>query len=64
MAGQIGFSSSSPEEVEASHAAGIAGGGTTCEEPPGIRDSAAGKFYIAYLCDLDGNKLCALHRMG
>jgi hypothetical protein len=28
-----------------------------------VRDSAAGKFYLAYLRDLDGNKLCALHRM-
>jgi catechol 2,3-dioxygenase-like lactoylglutathione lyase family enzyme len=62
--GTIGFASSSPEQVDAWHAAGVSGGGTTCEEPPGIRDSAAGKFYLAYLRDLDGNKLCALHRMG
>jgi len=61
--GTIGFTSDSPEQVDAWHAAGIAGGGTTCEEPPGVRDSAAGKFYLAYLRDLDGNKLCALHRM-
>ena len=61
--GTIGFASDSPEQVDAWHAAGIAGGGTTCEEPPGVRDSAAGKFYLAYLRDLDGNKLCALHRM-
>jgi catechol 2,3-dioxygenase-like lactoylglutathione lyase family enzyme len=61
--GTIGFASESPEQVDAWHAAGIAGGGTTCEEPPGVRDSAAGKFYLAYLRDLDGNKLCALHRM-
>jgi catechol 2,3-dioxygenase-like lactoylglutathione lyase family enzyme len=62
--GTIGFASDSPEQVDAWHAAGVAGGGTTCEEPPGVRDSAAGKFYLAYLRDLDGNKLCALHRMG
>jgi catechol 2,3-dioxygenase-like lactoylglutathione lyase family enzyme len=61
--GTIGFASESPEQVDAWHAAGLAGGGTTCEEPPGIRDSAAGKFYLAYLRDLDGNKLCALHRI-
>ena len=61
--GTIGFTSTSPEQVEAWHAAGLAGGGTTCEEPPGIRDGAAGKLYLAYLRDLDGNKLCALHRM-
>jgi catechol 2,3-dioxygenase-like lactoylglutathione lyase family enzyme len=62
--GTIGFTSSSPEQVDAWHAAGIACGGTTCEEPPGVRDGATGKLYIAYLRDLDGNKLCALHRMG
>ena len=61
--GTIGFTSSSPEQVEAWHAAGVAAGGTSCEEPPGIRDGVAGKMYLAYLRDLDGNKLCALHRM-
>jgi catechol 2,3-dioxygenase-like lactoylglutathione lyase family enzyme len=61
--GTIGFTSASPEQVDAWHAAGIAAGGTTCEEPPGVRDGAAGKLYLAYLRDLDGNKLCALHRM-
>ena len=61
--GTIGFTSTSPEQVDAWHATGLAGGGTTCEDPPGIRDSAAGKFYLAYLRDLDGNKLCALHRI-
>ncbi|WP_407160008.1 VOC family protein [Bradyrhizobium sp. STM 3557] len=62
--GTIGFTSSSPEQVDAWHAAGLAGGGTTCEDPPGIRDGSTGKFYLAYLRDLDGNKLCAAHRMG
>jgi hypothetical protein len=28
-----------------------------------VRDIPTGKFYLAYLRDLDGNKLCALHRM-
>jgi hypothetical protein len=41
---------------------GIANGGTTCEEPPGLRDGSVGKLYLAYLRDPDGNKLCALHR--
>ncbi len=36
---------------------------TTCENPPGIREGAAGKLYLAYLRDLDGNKICAMHRM-
>jgi catechol 2,3-dioxygenase-like lactoylglutathione lyase family enzyme len=61
--GTVGFTAASAEEADAWHAAGIAQGGKTCEEPPGVRDSAAGKFYLAYLRDPDGNKLCALHRM-
>ena len=31
--------------------------------PPGIREGAAGKLYLAYLRDLDGNKICAMHRI-
>ena len=58
----IGFNMQSPELAEAFHAAGIANGGTTCEEPPGFREGPAGKLYLAYLRDPDGNKICALHR--
>ena len=58
----FGFNVSSPEQVDAFHAAGVANGGTTCEDPPGWRDGAVGKLYLAYLRDQDGNKLCALHR--
>ena len=61
--GTIGFTADSPEQAEAWHAAGIAHGGKTCEDPPGVREGAAGKLYIAYLRDPDGNKICALHRM-
>ena len=60
----IGFACSSPEQADAWHAAGIASGGTTCEEPPGVREGATGKLYLAYLRDPDGNQICALHRMG
>jgi catechol 2,3-dioxygenase-like lactoylglutathione lyase family enzyme len=59
----IGFACSSSEQADAWHAAGIASGGTTCEDPPGVRDGRQGKLYLAYLRDPDGNKLCALHRM-
>jgi catechol 2,3-dioxygenase-like lactoylglutathione lyase family enzyme len=62
--GTIGFSCASPEQADAWHVAGVAHGGTPCEDPPGVREGPAGKIYIAYLRDLDGNKLCALHRMG
>lgn len=60
----IGFAVSGPEQADAWHAAGVASGGTTCEDPPGVRDGAAGKLYLAYLRDPAGNKICALHRMG
>ena len=60
----IGFACKTSEQADAWHAAGIAHGGTTCEDPPGVREGATGKLYLAYLRDPDGNKLCALHRMG
>ena len=62
--GTIGFSCASPDQVEAWHAAGVANGGTTCEDPPGVREGNGLKLYLAYLRDPDGNKLCALHFMG
>jgi catechol 2,3-dioxygenase-like lactoylglutathione lyase family enzyme len=58
----IGFTMASPEQADAFHAAGLANGGTTCEDPPGLREAATGTIYLAYLRDPDGNKLCALHR--
>jgi catechol 2,3-dioxygenase-like lactoylglutathione lyase family enzyme len=62
--GTIGFVANSPEQAEAWHAIGLANGATTCEDPPGVREAPVGKFYLAYLRDPDGNKICALHRMG
>ena len=61
--GTIGFAASSPEQVDAWHEAGIAAGGTSCEDPPGIRSGGLGNLYLAYLRDPTGNKLCALHRV-
>ena len=60
--GTVGFNFDSPEEVDAWHAAGCAAGGKSCEDPPGYRENAFGKLYLAYLRDPDGNKLCGLHR--
>jgi len=59
----FGFACTSAEQVVAWHAAGLAHGGTTCEDPPGVREGAAGKLYLAYLRDPDGHKLCGLYRM-
>ena len=58
----IGFNVQSPAQGDAFHAAGLANGGSTCEDPPGLREGPVGKLYLAYLRDPDGNKLCALHR--
>jgi catechol 2,3-dioxygenase-like lactoylglutathione lyase family enzyme len=60
----VGFAVDSPEAADAWHAAGVANGGTSCEDPPGVREGAIGKLYLAYLRDPSGNKICALHRMG
>ena len=62
--GTIGFACDSPAQVDAWHAAGTGNGGVTIEDPPGIRESAMGPLYLAYLRDPDGNKICALHRAG
>lgn len=59
----IGFAAADPAMADAWHNAGLANGGTDCEDPPGIREGAAGKLYLAYLRDPAGNKLCALHRV-
>lgn len=59
--GTIGFAMSGPDQIDAWHAAGVAAGGSTCEDPPGVRTSEFGDLYLAYLRDPDGNKLCGLH---
>ena len=59
----FGFVCQSAEQVDAWHAAGLAQGGVTCEDPPGVREGPGGKLYLAYLRDPDGNKICGLYRM-
>ena len=59
----FGFACTSAEQVDAWHAAGLAHGGATCEDPPGVREGPAGKLYIGYLRDPDGQKLCGVYRM-
>jgi catechol 2,3-dioxygenase-like lactoylglutathione lyase family enzyme len=53
--GTIGFAATSTKQIDAWHTAGLANKGTSCEDPPGDR----GGFYLAYLRDPAGNKLCA-----
>ncbi len=60
--GTIGFKCTSPEQVRAFHEAAVVNGGTSIEDPPGLREGSLGPVYLAYVRDPDGNKLCALHR--
>ena len=59
----IGFAMEGPEQAKAWHDAGVAAGGTSIEDPPGVREGGFGQLYLAYLRDPSGNKLCALHRV-
>ena len=58
----IGFKCDSPEQVKAFHDAAVAHGGRSIEDPPGLREGAAGALFLAYVRDPDGHKLCALYR--
>jgi catechol 2,3-dioxygenase-like lactoylglutathione lyase family enzyme len=60
----IGFTVDSQEMADAWQQAGVAAGGVAIEDPPGVRDNGQLKLYLAYLRDPDGNKLCALKRVG
>ncbi|MBW8830605.1 MAG: VOC family protein [Burkholderiales bacterium] len=60
--GTIGFKCDSPEQVQKFHDTAVASGGTSIEEPPGLRQGRRGAMHLAYVRDPDGNKLCALHR--
>ena len=60
--GTIGFLANYPEQAKAWHDAGVANGGTSIEDPPGERQGAAGRMYLAYLRDPDGNKVAAVCR--
>ena len=60
--GTIGFKCDSPEQVVRFHDTAVAHGGTSIEQPPGLRDGKLGALHLAYVRDPDGNKLCALFR--
>lgn len=59
----VGFAAENSAAVDAWHASGVANGGASCEDPPGVRVSGNAKVYLAYLRDPAGNKLCAAYRM-
>ena len=57
--GTIGFTMTGPQQADAWHKAGVANGGTSIEDPPGVRPNGA---YLAYLHDPDGHKLVEVAR--
>ena len=59
----IGFKCGSPEQVKEFHDVGVANGGTSIEDPPGLREGRLGQMHLSYVRDPDGNKLCAIHRV-
>lgn len=59
----IGFKCDSPEQVKAFHDTAVAHGGTSIEDPPGLREGNLGPLFLAYVRDPDGHKLCALYRV-
>jgi catechol 2,3-dioxygenase-like lactoylglutathione lyase family enzyme len=60
--GTIAFRCASPEQVHAFHDVAVAHGGVSIEKPPGLRQDAMGAYYLAYVRDPDGHKLCAIQR--
>ena len=56
----LGFATTSTDQVDAWHAAGVANGGTAIEDPPGVRVNGSRELYLAYLRDPAGNKVCAV----
>ncbi|GMM93595.1 VOC family protein [Qipengyuania sp. MTN3-11] len=60
----IGFKCDSAEQVKELHDAAIAAGGTTCEDPPGLRETTMGPVHLSYFRDLDGHKICGIYRPG
>ncbi len=61
--GTVGFAAATSEEADAWHAAGLANGGVSIEDAPGVREGAGMNLYLAYLRDPAGNKVCAMHRL-
>ena len=61
--GTIAFKCNSPEQVREFHDTAVAHGGTSVEDPPGLREGSLGAMYLAYVRDPDGNKLCAIYRV-
>ncbi|NMW32997.1 VOC family protein [Altererythrobacter sp. RZ02] len=58
----IGFACNSPDQIQELHDVAVANGGTSIEDPPGLREGSMGPMYLCYFTDPDGHKLCGIHR--
>ena len=58
----IGFVCDSPEQVKEFHDVAVANGGTSVEDPPGLRKSTMGDVHLCYFLDPDGHKICGIYR--
>ena len=59
----IGFKCDSPEQVKELHDVAVVNGATSIEGPPGPRDAGQlGTMHLSYFRDLDGHKICGIHR--
>jgi len=59
----LAFRAPSPAAVEAFHRTGLAAGGIDAG-PPGLRPQYGDGYYAAFVLDLDGHKLEAVHQGG
>ena len=57
----VAFTAPAREAVDTFHAAALKAGGT-CDGEPGLREHYGPTYYAAFVCDLDGHKLEAVHQ--
>lgn len=58
----IGFRCGSGEKVKELHDVAVEAGGTSIEDPPGVRNGSMGPMHLSYFRDLDGHKICGIHQ--
>jgi uncharacterized glyoxalase superfamily protein PhnB len=59
----LAFKCETPERVREFHDIAVQNGAISIEDPPGIRTLGPFSYYLAYVRDPDGHKLCALHQI-
>jgi len=59
----LAFRCDTPERVREFHDVAVRNGGVSVEDPPGVRTLGPFTYHLAYVRDLDGHKLCAIHRV-